>query len=112
LTWTTRRWNGGSRAAETLARVPQPNCGGWPCLIDLTVIRAVGAEDGEATDGLGYLPFEQRSAHLFFQPEPRRYERASLLITANQVVTQWGAVFGDVCWRRRFSTGSCSTATL
>jgi DNA replication protein DnaC len=25
----------------------------------------------------------------------RRYERGSLLITTNQVVTQWGAVFGD-----------------
>ena len=25
----------------------------------------------------------------------RRYERASLLITTNQLVTQWGTVFGD-----------------
>jgi DNA replication protein DnaC len=25
----------------------------------------------------------------------RRYERGSLLITTNQVVTQWGTVFGD-----------------
>ena len=44
---------------------------------------------------LGYLPFERRSAHLFFQLVARRYERGSLLITTNQVVTQWGAVFGD-----------------
>ena len=46
-------------------------------------------------DELGYLPFERRSAHLFFQLVARRYERGSLLITTNQVVTQWGVVFGD-----------------
>ena len=46
-------------------------------------------------DELGYLPFERRSAHLFFQLVARRYERGSLLITTNQVVTQWGSVFGD-----------------
>lgn len=46
-------------------------------------------------DELGYLPFERRSAHLFFQVVNRRYERGSTLITTNQLVTQWGAVFGD-----------------
>jgi DNA replication protein DnaC len=46
-------------------------------------------------DELGYLPFERRSAHLFFQLVARRYERGSLLITTNQLVTQWGTVFGD-----------------
>jgi DNA replication protein DnaC len=46
-------------------------------------------------DELGYLPFERRAAHLFFQLVARRYERGSMLITTNQVVTQWGTVFGD-----------------
>lgn len=46
-------------------------------------------------DELGYLPFEKRSAHLFFQLVARRYERGSLLVTTNQLVTQWGTVFGD-----------------
>ena len=46
-------------------------------------------------DELGYLPFEQRSAHLFFQLVNRRYERGSMLITTNPPVTQWGTVFGD-----------------
>jgi len=46
-------------------------------------------------DELGYLPFERRSAHLFFQLVSKRYERGSMLVTTNQVVTQWGAVFGD-----------------
>ena len=46
-------------------------------------------------DELGYLPFERHSAHLFFQLVARRDERGSLLITTNQLVTQWDAVFGD-----------------
>jgi DNA replication protein DnaC len=46
-------------------------------------------------DELGYLPLEQRSAHLFFQLVARRYERGSMLITTNQLATQWGTVFGD-----------------
>ncbi len=46
-------------------------------------------------DELGYLPFEKRSAHLFFQLVARRYERGSMLITTNQAVAQWGGVFGD-----------------
>lgn len=46
-------------------------------------------------DELGYLPFERRSAHLLYQLVARRYERGSMLITTNQMVTQWGAVFGD-----------------
>jgi hypothetical protein len=40
-------------------------------------------------------PFEKRSAHLFFQLVARRYERASMLVTTNQMVGQWGGVFGD-----------------
>jgi DNA replication protein DnaC len=46
-------------------------------------------------DELGYLPFEKRAAHLFFQLVTRRYERGSMMITTNQLVSQWGAVFGD-----------------
>lgn len=46
-------------------------------------------------DELGYLPFERNSAHLFFQLVARRYERGSMLVTTNQLVTQWGHVFGD-----------------
>ncbi len=46
-------------------------------------------------DELGYLPFERRSAHLFFQLVARRYEKSSTMFTTNQVVTQWGTVFGD-----------------
>lgn len=44
---------------------------------------------------LGYLPFEKRAAHLFFELVARRYERGSLLITTNQVLSQWGSIFGE-----------------
>jgi len=37
----------------------------------------------------------RRSANLFFQLVTRRYERGSMLLTTNQMVTQWGQVFGD-----------------
>jgi DNA replication protein DnaC len=46
-------------------------------------------------DEVGYLPFERRSAHLFFQLVSKRYERGSMLVTTNQPVTKWGTVFGD-----------------
>src|SRR5438876_6529959 len=44
---------------------------------------------------MGYLSFEKRTANLFFQVVIRRYERGSMLITSNQMVTQWDHVFGD-----------------
>jgi DNA replication protein DnaC len=46
-------------------------------------------------DELGYLPFERRAAHLFFQLVNRRYEKGSLLVTTNQRVSEWGTMFGD-----------------
>ena len=46
-------------------------------------------------DELGYLPFEPRAAHLFFQLVSRRYERGSMMITSNRSVAEWGEVFGD-----------------
>ncbi len=46
-------------------------------------------------DELGYLPFERRAAHLFFQLVNRRYERGSMMITTNQRVSEWGTMLGD-----------------
>lgn len=46
-------------------------------------------------DELGYLPFDPRAAHLFFQLVARRYERGSMLVTSNRSVSEWGNVFGD-----------------
>jgi DNA replication protein DnaC len=46
-------------------------------------------------DELGYLPFDQNAAHLFFQLVSRRYERGAMLVTSNRSVGEWGTVFGD-----------------
>lgn len=46
-------------------------------------------------DELGYLPFERRSAHLFFQVMTRRYEHASTVLTSNKGFEEWGEIFGD-----------------
>jgi DNA replication protein DnaC len=59
-------------------------------------------------DELGYLPFERRAAHQFFQLVNRRYEKGSLLITTN------GFRSGVRCsatrsLRQRSWTGCCTT---
>jgi len=46
-------------------------------------------------DEVGYLPFAQDAANLFFQLVSARYEHASLVLTSNLAFSAWGAVFGD-----------------
>src|SRR3954467_4011331 len=46
-------------------------------------------------DEVGYLPFEQDAANLFFQLISSRYEHASLILTSNLPFSGWGGVFGD-----------------
>jgi DNA replication protein DnaC len=46
-------------------------------------------------DEVGYLPFEQDAANLFFQLVSSRYEHASLILTSNLPFSCWGGVFGD-----------------
>jgi IstB-like ATP binding protein len=46
-------------------------------------------------DEVGYLPFEQDAANLFFQLASSRYEHASLILTSNLPFSGWGGVFGD-----------------
>lgn len=46
-------------------------------------------------DEVGYLPFEQDAANLFFQLVSSRYEHASLILTSNLAFSSWGNVFGD-----------------
>jgi len=46
-------------------------------------------------DEVGYLPFEQDAANLFFQLVSARYEHASIILTSNLPFSAWGGVFGD-----------------
>jgi DNA replication protein DnaC len=59
---------------------------------ELTKLRRYGLI---IVDEVGYLPFEQDAANLFFQLVSSRYERASLIVTSNKVFGRWGEVFGD-----------------
>ena len=46
-------------------------------------------------DEVGYLPFAQDAANLFFQLVFSRYEHASLILTSNLPFSSWAGVFGD-----------------
>jgi DNA replication protein DnaC len=46
-------------------------------------------------DEVGYIPFDQDAANLFFQLVASRYEHASLILTSNLSFGRWGEVFGD-----------------
>ncbi len=46
-------------------------------------------------DEVGYIPFDQDAANLFFQLVSSRYEHASLILTSNLPFARWGDVFGD-----------------
>ena len=46
-------------------------------------------------DEVGYLPFAQDAANLFFQLVSSRYEHASLVLTSNLPSSSWAGVFGD-----------------
>ena len=59
---------------------------------DLTRLRRYGLI---IVDEVGYLPFEQDAANLFFQLVSSRYEHASLVLTSNLPFSGWGTVFGD-----------------
>jgi DNA replication protein DnaC len=59
---------------------------------ELTKLRRYGLI---IVDEVGYLPFEQDAANLFFQLVSSRYEHASLILTSNLPFSGWAGVFGD-----------------
>ena len=75
--WVTRLTD-----AHRAGRLPQ----------ELTRLRRYGLI---IVDEVGYLPFEQDAANLFFQLVSSRYEHASLILTSNLPFSSWGSVFGD-----------------
>ncbi|SDK57986.1 ATP-binding protein, partial [Aneurinibacillus migulanus] len=46
-------------------------------------------------DEVGYFPFDEISANLFFQVVSKRYERGSIILTSNKSYIEWGKIFGD-----------------
>lgn len=46
-------------------------------------------------DEVGYLPFDDKGANLFFQVISTRYETGSLILTTNQPFARWGETFGN-----------------
>jgi DNA replication protein DnaC len=46
-------------------------------------------------DEVGYIPFDQDAANLFFQLIASRYERGSVMVTSNLPFGRWGETFSD-----------------
>lgn len=46
-------------------------------------------------DEIGYLPFDQKGADLFFQVVSKRHEKSSIILTTNRPFKDWGEVFHD-----------------
>ena len=46
-------------------------------------------------DEIGYVPFSEKGAQLFFQVAAQSYERQSLIMTTNLDFSQWPQVFGS-----------------
>ncbi|MDQ1053854.1 DNA replication protein DnaC [Arthrobacter sp. SORGH_AS 212] len=75
-------WVARLQAAHQNGRLPQ----------ELVKLRRYGLI---IVDEVGYIPFEQDAANLFFQLVSSRYEHASLILTSNLPFARWGDVFGD-----------------
>jgi len=46
-------------------------------------------------DEIGYIPFDQRAANLFFQVITQRYETGSLIVNSNRAFSGWGEIFAS-----------------
>jgi len=79
---TAVEWVARLQTAHQLGRLPQ----------ELVKLRRYGLI---IVDEVGYIPFEQDAANLFFQLVSSRYEHASLILTSNLAFARWGDVFGD-----------------
>ena len=77
-------------ATEWVTRLQAAHSGGR-LADELTRLRRYGLL---IVDEVGYIPFEQDAANLFFQLVSSRYEHASLILTSN-LPDRWGDVFGD-----------------
>lgn len=61
-----------------------------------TLQRGVMAPRLLIIDEIGYLPFSQKEAKLFFQVIAKRYEKSAMILTSNLPFGQWDQTFaGD-----------------
>lgn len=58
-------------------------------------IRKLAKYDLIVIDEMGYLPFSQVQANLFFQMINFLYEFRSIIITSNKMFNEWALTFGD-----------------
>jgi DNA replication protein DnaC len=59
-------------------------------------LRRLRHSDLLIVDEIGYIPFDQRAANLFFQVITQRYETGSLIVNSNRAFSGWGEIFaGD-----------------
>jgi len=57
--------------------------------------RSLAQMDLLIIDEIGYVPFSEKGAQLFFQVAAQSYERQSLIMTTNLDFSQWPQVFGS-----------------
>ena len=57
--------------------------------------RSLSQMDLLIIDEIGYVPFSEKGAQLFFQVAAQSYERQSLIMTTNLDFAQWPQVFGS-----------------
>jgi len=57
--------------------------------------RTLAQMDVLIIDEIGYVPFSEKGAQLFFQVVAQSYERQSLIMTTNLDFSQWPQVFGS-----------------
>jgi DNA replication protein DnaC len=57
--------------------------------------RSLSQTDLLIIDEIGYVPFSEKGAQLFFQVVAQSYERQSLIMTTNLDFSQWPQVFGS-----------------
>ena len=57
--------------------------------------RSLAQMDLLIIDEIGYVPFSEKGAQLFFQVAAQSYERQSLIMTTNLDFSQWPQVFNS-----------------
>lgn len=59
------------------------------------LVRRLSRPDLLVMDEVGYFPFSDITANLFFQVVSKRYEHGAMILTSNKSYVEWGKVFGD-----------------